>query len=110
MTGCSMFPASVSAVSRAIAGESASPKPGLRLEKCLATSGGEIGDLPLLSWVCAIAAPLIDITAPQRKTALASAVMLVTCRDLKSGGPHLLLMRMLGRSRDATAAAAGPST
>jgi hypothetical protein len=32
------------------------------------------------------------------------------CRDLKPGGPHLLLMRMLGRSSDAATAAAGPST
>ena len=64
----------------------------------------------LFCGVCAITTSLVKNTAAQRKTVLAGVVMLVTCRDLKSGGPHLLLMRMLGRSSDAATAAAGPST
>src|SRR5438105_635263 len=83
-----MLPASASAVSRAIASVSASPESGLALEKCTPTPGPGFAWLALLSWVWANATPLIDSTAPQRKTALASAVMLVTQGDHQAGAAN----------------------
>src|SRR5437762_14330405 len=131
VTGCSIVPAIASAVSRAIAPISGVPESDFALERCTPTWNCALDCVALFCGVCAIRASVVKNTAAQRKTVLASVVMLVTCRDLKSGqtlliadenagpftcrdlksgGPHLLLMRMLGRSSDATAAAAGPST
>jgi hypothetical protein len=83
ITGCLILATSARAFSRAIASVSASPKSALSLERCKPTWGPRFAWLPLLSWICAIA-------APQRKTAVASAVI-VSRFKIRAGEPYWIV-------------------
>jgi hypothetical protein len=75
ITGCSIFPATASAVSRAIASVSPSPESDVALEEWVRIRSCEIGRPSLFTWFCAIAGLLVNSNAAQIDMAVTNAVM-----------------------------------
>ena len=76
ITGCSIFPATASAVSRAIASVSPPLESDVALEEWVRTRNCEIGPLPRFCWFCALPVSLNSSTVMQTERAVTTNLQL----------------------------------